>query len=231
MRVFAISDLHLGADVDKPMDVFGPDWEGHSEKITASWRESVTEDDLVLLPGDLSWAMRTEEAVADLDLIAALPGHKVFIRGNHDYWFTSPLKVRRLLGESVEALRFDACVYGDVGICGVRGWPWPGYGEYDEESDRRHYLKELNRLRLSLEALVKLRWRTACALIHYPPLTPSGRSEFCSMIRRAGVEWVVYGHLHGPASGQVAEGVVDGVHYACVSADYIGFRPKLLFEA
>ncbi len=230
MKVFAISDLHLGSRVDKPMDVFGPEWGGHVEKIDFNWRKSVCDGDLVLLPGDLSWAMTLDEALPDIRFLESLPGHKVFIRGNHDYWFSSPGKVRSRMGEGMEFVRFDARVYGGVGICGVRGWPWPGYGEYEDDKDRKHFRKELARLRLSLDALSELKWDTACAMIHYPPLTCERQSEFCSLFKEAGIEWVVYGHLHGRVAGEVAEGEFDGVKCACVSADYLGFRPRLLFK-
>lgn len=230
MRVFAISDLHLGSNVEKPMDVFGPEWAGHEEKITENWRKTVGAEDLVLLPGDLSWAMKLEEAIEDLRLIESLPGHKVFIRGNHDYWFAGPGKVRRRLGKKLDFVRFDARVYKSVGVCGVRGWPWPGYGEYEEERDLRHYRKELDRLALSLDALSKLQWHTACAMVHYPPLTEQCRSEFCSLLQQAGVRWVVYGHLHGLGAGESVEGRFGEVNYACVSADYLGFMPKLVFD-
>ncbi len=230
MKVFAISDLHLGSNVDKPMDIFGPEWEGHTGKIAAGWRETVGEGDLVLLPGDLSWAMKLEDALEDLKLIDSLPGRKVFIRGNHDFWFSAPSKVRRVLGESMEPVRFGACVYGGVGICGVRGWSWPGCVEYDEEKDSRYYRRELERLRLSLASLSGLQWQKACAMMHYPPVVPGCRSEFSTMIRDAGIKWTVYGHIHGPAAGRIVDQEVEGVNYVCVSADIIGFRPKFLFE-
>lgn len=230
MRVFAISDLHLGAGVDKPMDVFGPGWRNHAGKIHSNWRETVSEKDLVLLPGDLSWAMRLEEAREDLEFIQSLPGYKVFLRGNHDFWFSSPARVRAVLGEGMQLVRFDACLYNGIGICGVRGWPWPGYGEYEEERDRRLYRREIERLRLSLGELSKLPFEIACAMMHYPPLTPQRLSAFCSLLRSAGVKWVVYGHIHGAGPGEAAEGCYDGVNYLCVSADNVGFRPRMMFE-
>ncbi len=230
MKVFAISDLHLGANVDKPMDIFGPDWEGHTEKIAFNWNKTVGEDDLVLMPGDLSWAMRLEEAIDDLKFIESLPGHKVFIRGNHDYWFSGPGKVRKVLGAKLSFLRFDALEFGGVGLCGVRGQPWPGYSEYSEDEDGRLYRRELKRLELSIESLNKLRCKTACAMIHYPPLARGGQSEFCELFRRGGVKWVVYGHVHGHSHDGVVEGEFDDVNYVCASADQIHFTPKLLFS-
>ena len=121
MKVFAIGDLHLSGSVDKPMDVFGPEWKDHGRKIEANWQGAVSSGDLVLLPGDLSWAMTLEQALPDLQFIDALPGTKLFIKGNHDYWFSGPAKVRSALGRSVDLLRNDARAFDGVGVCGVRG--------------------------------------------------------------------------------------------------------------
>jgi len=164
MRVFAIGDLHLSSCTEKPMDVFGPRWADHAARIERNWRRVVRSEDLVLLPGDLSWAMRLEEALPDLALIESLPGTKFFIRGNHDYWLSSPAKVRAALGPSMHLVRFDAHVFSGVGICGVRGWPWPGHPEYDPREDERHWLRAVARLRLSLDALSSLDWACAVAM-------------------------------------------------------------------
>jgi len=230
MRVFAIGDLHLSSCTEKPMDVFGPRWADHAARIERNWRRVVRSEDLVLLPGDLSWAMRLEEALPDLALIESLPGTKFFIRGNHDYWLSSPAKVRAALGPSMHLVRFDAHVFSGVGICGVRGWPWPGHPEYDPREDERHWLRAVARLRLSLDALSSLDWACAVAMFHYPPLDAECSSELCEMVRLAGVRHVVYGHLHGDGLAAAFDGERDGVAYRCVSADRIGFEPALLFQ-
>jgi len=230
MNVFAIGDLHLSATGEKPMDVFGPEWADHAARIERNWRRSVGQGDLVLLPGDLSWAMRLEEALADLRVIESLPGTKFFIRGNHDFWFSGAARVRAALGPSMHLVRFDAHVFGGVGICGVRGWPWPGHPEYDPTQDGRRWLREMERLRLSLDALSGLEWDVAVAMFHYPPLDAEHESELCGMVREAGVRYVVYGHLHGDALRGAFEGERDGVLYRCVSADHVGFAPALLFN-
>jgi len=228
MRVFAIGDLHLSSTGEKPMGVFGPEWENHTARLERNWRRLVSQEDLVLLPGDLSWAMRLEEALPDLHFIDSLPGTKYFVRGNHDYWFSSPSRVRAALGPSMHLVRFDADVFGGVGICGVRGWPWPGSGEYDPERDERHGRRALIRLGMSLSALKELEWDVAVAMLHYPPLDADRSSEMCEMLRAAGVSLAVYGHLHGEAACRAFEGERDGVVYHCVSADRVGFEPKLL---
>jgi len=230
MRVFAIGDLHLSSSGQKPMDVFGPEWANHAVRLEQNWRRLVGEGDLVLLPGDLSWAMKLQEAVPDLRLIESLPGVKFFLQGNHDFWFGSPSKVRRALGPSMRLVRFDAHVFGGVGVCGVRGWPWPGQPEYDPLVDEKHWLRTQERLRLSLDALARLQWDTAVAMFHYPPLDAERTSALCDMVRGAGVRWAVYAHLHGQAAANAFEGERDGVTYRCVSADRLGFEPLVLFE-
>ena len=230
MKVFAIADLHLSSSGEKPMDVFGPEWVGHVEKLRSSWQRKVSDDDLVLLPGDLSWAMRLEDALPDLRLIEALPGAKFFIRGNHDYWFNSPAKVRAASGPSMRLVRFDAHVFRGVGICGVRGWLWPGHPDYDPQQDEKHWRRSVERLRLSLDALARLEWHTAVAMFHYPPLDADHTTQLCEMIEQAGIRHAVYGHLHGEAVAEAFEGERGGVLYRCVSADRIGFEPALLFE-
>ncbi len=244
MRVYAIGDLHLSTSGEKPMDVFGPEWAEHDRKLARNWRETVAPDDLVLLCGDLSWAMRLPEAQADLDLIDSLPGVKYFVRGNHDYWCSGPQAVRRALGPSMHYIRNDAAVYGGVGICGVRGWMTPYHPDFNPEQDARHWRRAVIRLGLSLEALGRFEvrsghspealrmfeWQTAVAMFHYPPRTASGATELSDLLAPAGVRYCVYGHLHGPDAANAFEGEADGVTYRCVSADRIDFRPALLFE-
>ncbi len=230
MKVFGLGDLHLLASGEKPMDVFGPEWEGHREKLERNWRQAVGPEDLVLLCGDLSWAMRLEEARPDLDLIDSLPGVKYFIRGNHDFWLSRPARARDAVGPSMHLIRFDAAVHRGVGICGVRGWLWPGHPQYGPQQDDKHWRRAVLRLGLSLRALRSLEWEVAVAMCHFPPLAACRRSEFCDMIRDAGVRYCIYGHVHGQDAAEATEGEVDGVVYRCVSADHVSFTPAVLFE-
>lgn len=232
MKVFGIGDLHLSASGQKPMDVFGPQWTGHREKLERHWcaPDGPGPDDLVLLCGDLSWAMTLEEARPDLDFIDSLPGVKYFIRGNHDFWFSGPARVRAAVGPSMHLIRFDAAVYQGVAVCGVRGWLWPGHPEYDPDTDGKHWKRAVLRLGLSLDALRSLHWDVAVAMFHLPPLGPGHRTELCDMIRDAGVRYCIYGHVHGEDAASAFEGEVDGVMYRCVSADHVDFTPALLFE-
>jgi len=229
MNIFALADVHLSDAVDKPMGVFGPQWEGHRDRIEKNWHAVVSAEDVVLLAGDLSWAMTLEGALPDLAFIDSLPGSKFFIKGNHDYWCGRPGRVKRALGDSMSLVRFDAHVRSGVGICGVRGWPWPGHPEYNPEKDEKHWRRALVRLRMSLEALAGLEWQVAVAMLHYPPRGPAGTTEMCEMIRDAGVRYCVYGHLHGNSLRDAFEGECEGVTYRCASADHVDFTPVLLF--
>ncbi|MCL6592976.1 MAG: metallophosphoesterase [Alicyclobacillus sp.] len=227
MALFALADLHLSNAVDKPMDVFGPEWEGHVEKIERAWRTRVKDEDIVLLPGDLSWAMTLEEALPDLRWIASLPGEKVMIRGNHDYWWSGIGKVRQHAGPRMHALQNDALALGGYALCGSRGWLLPTHPKFTE-ADAVIYAREIHRLRLSLTAAQQL-GLPKIALMHYPPCSYLGEvTEFTKLLADFGVRLCVYGHLHGPAHRYAVEGVVDGVEYRLVSADYTHFQPVRL---
>ncbi len=226
MSVFAISDLHLpGGDV-KPMDVFGTHWEHHFERIQADWRERVAPDDLVLLPGDISWAMRLSDAVPDLAAIAALPGRKALLRGNHDYWWSSITQVRAALPEGMHALQNDALRFDGVVVCGSRGWLCPGTAALSAD-DEKVYARELTRLELSLVDAQKKRQPgdRLTAMLHYPPFADRCRpTEVTALLARYGVEDAVYGHLHGAGLCGAFSGEMDGVRYHQASCDGLGFR-------
>ena len=224
MSVFAISDLHLpGGDV-KPMDVFGGHWNGHFEKISADWRARVAPEDVVLLPGDLSWAMTLDAAREDLAAIGALPGRKVILRGNHDYWWGGIGRVRDALPEGVYAVQNDCLELGGRLICGTRGWTLPG--EETTPEDAKIYRRELLRLEMTLR---DARRRSADApllcMMHYPPLTDSQRdTEFVEMLAASGVRDLVYGHLHGAALRGAFRGEWRGIRFHQVSCDGLDFK-------
>lgn len=228
MKVFAIGDLHLSGGTDKPMDVFGPAWQNHAQSIADSWSACVSEEDLVLLPGDFSWAMHLEQAQSDMAWLAALPGTKLMIRGNHDYWWNSVTQVRAVLPHSIYVLQNDIYSFHDLHIAGTRGWVCPGSAVFSPD-DQKIYDREVMRLGLSLSRLPEHGRRIA--MLHYPPFNenraPSGFSE---QLERAKVELAVYGHLHGRSCRGGFEGYRNGVEYRLVSADHIGFEPKLILE-
>lgn len=230
MRVLAIADPHLSRRAPKPMGIFGPGWEGHPEAFFEGWREVVREDDLVLVPGDLSWALRLEDALPDLEDIAALPGTKVILRGNHDYWWPSISRLRRALPAGMRAVQNDAVLEDGVVVAGTRGWTCPGSHGFDEQ-DEKIYRREVQRLELSLEAAKALRGdaRAFVVMLHFPPtnnrLEPSG---FTELLTAARPDAVVFGHVHGAVAGPVAPDLGVPMHF--VAADQIGFRPELVLE-
>lgn len=227
MAVFAISDLHLPAR-EKPMDVFGAHWENHFERIREDWLERVFSDDVVLLPGDLTWAMHLEEAVEDLEKISALPGKKILLRGNHDYWWNSIGRVRRALGENMYALQNDSLLIDGRLYAGSRGWTIPGTGA--DENDIRIYSRERIRLEMSLK---HARNRDASApitvMMHYPPLSEE-MTGFSDILEQYGVSDCVYGHLHGAGIYGAIRGLHNGVRYHQVSCDGLNFRLYLLHD-
>lgn len=226
MAVYAISDLHLPARV-KPMDVFGEHWKNHFERIKADWNARVGEGDVVLLPGDLSWAMRLEEAIEDLDSIAALPGTKLLLRGNHDYWWSSIGRVRRALRENTLALQNDSVLLDGRLYAGSRGWNIPA--DDATEDDVRIYNRERMRLEMSLK---NARARDADApitvMMHYPPLTDE-QPGFSDILEAYGVQDCVYGHLHGGGLYGAVRGERRGVKYHQVSCDGLDFKLYLLY--
>lgn len=231
--IFAISDLHLPGGDTKPMDVFGAHWANHFERICEDWRARVRDDDLVLLPGDTSWAMHISGAMDDLAAIGSLPGTKVLLRGNHDYWWSSISKVREVLPEGMYALQNDALWLNGAIICGSRGWTLPGAASFDEKEDMRIYQRELGRLELSLKAAEKTLEEARqngeaprlIAMLHYPPVSEKQTpTEVTALLAQYGVETAVYGHLHGPGLAGAFEGMLDGVHYHQASCDGLGFK-------
>lgn len=228
MKVFAIGDLHLSGAVDKPMDIFGPAWENHAQRIAENWRSLVGNDDLVLLPGDFSWAMHLKDAFIDMAFVAELPGTKVMIRGNHDYWWNSVTQVRAALPKGMHVLQNDCFSFGGLHIAGTRGWTCPGSVNFLPE-DQKIYDREVMRLGMSLSGLPKDGLRIA--MLHYPPFNENrAPSGFSQAFERANISFAIYGHLHGRSCRSGFEGIRNGVNYMLVSADHIGFTPKLLLE-
>lgn len=229
MKLYAIADLHMDGGAGKPMDVFGSNWENHVERIFAAWRESVTEDDVVLVPGDISWAMRFEDALSGLNALSELPGLKILLRGNHDYWWGSLTRMRETLPKCVKLIQNDALETDGIVVCGSRGWLLPSDKDF-KAADRKIYERELLRLEMSLTAAERLNEgsKPIVCMLHFPPLHSDGApTGFSELLKKHGVKKCVYGHLHGAAAWDIGfTGVLDGVDYELVSADYLGFTPK-----
>lgn len=231
MRVYAIADLHLAFCTPKPMTVFGPQWAGHPQAIFDEWRRVVRDGDLVLLPGDLSWAMRLPEAMQDLAPVASLPGTKVLLRGNHDYWWPTASKLRAALPAGMLAVVKDAVRVGNVVVCGSRGWITPGFEPLGAD-DQRLLDREAERLSLSVQAARALRQPGdhLILMLHYPPATPPyPANPLTRVIDDARPDLIVYGHLHG-VNPERAMRHVNGVPAHLVAADGLKFRPRLLLD-
>lgn len=232
MKIFALADLHLSFAVDKPMDIFGPAWQDHPAKIRQAWLETVGRQDVVLIPGDISWAMRLSEAEPDFAFIEELPGTKVIIRGNHDYWFSSLSKARKALPPSVIPLQHSSVVLGGAGIAGTRLWIDPSLKlEQSTGDDSRIWERELQRLRLSLASLPDGLEKTIL-MTHFPPISLDGReSAAVEVAREYGCDIWVFGHMHlGSLDYDGFNRTSGGIRFEFVSADYLGFRPRFLVE-
>lgn len=227
--IWTISDLHLSSAKPKPMDIFGDRWKDHPERISAAWRERVGADDVVLLAGDISWAMKISDALPDLDWIHALPGRKVMIRGNHDYWCPRGVgPVRKHLPGSISIIGGDALDVGEAVVCGTRGWITPGALGFSPKADQTIYERELAILERSLAEAQRLAQgaKPIVVMLHYPPFADRKPTEFAERIAGAGAAACVYGHLHRPYDwGAATQGSVDGVFYQLTSCDYLGFTP------
>ena len=239
MRIWAIADLHLSFAAPKPMDVFGERWRDHPRRIAAAWRERVAPDDIVLLAGDSSWALKLPAALQDLQWIAELPGHKVLTKGNHDYWWDTARKHRAELPPGLTLVEADAVLCGNWVLCGTRAWVTPGHPAFEPTADERIYNRELGRLERALEAAARLAAqpdapaRPIGVLLHYPPFYPDGRpTRFAQMLGAAGVQFCVYGHLHRRVDWNVAvQGLREGVRYHLTAGDFLNFVPSLIVDA
>jgi predicted phosphohydrolase len=234
------------------MDVFGAHWRDHALRVEAAWSDRVEPEDVVCLPGDLSWAMRLSEATAELRWLGSLPGRKILVKGNHDYWWGSVAKVRAALPKGVYALQNDAVSVGEAAFAGARGWVDPRLdfsglargapleadepqvlrGIQGEHEDEKIYRRELQRLDSSLRA-VDPAARLRVALLHFPPTSPKlEETPVTRLLEDHRVDVVVFGHLHA-ASGEVSGGPFGargGVTYYLVSADFSGFAPVLVAQ-
>lgn len=224
MHVFAIGDLHLSSQ-GKSMDIFGPLWKDHQRRLFDRWSHTVGPEDIVLIAGDLSWALKLQEAIVDLDRIGSLPGTKILIRGNHDYWWSSRTKVNAVLPDGMIAINASVWSRNDLFIAGTRGWNIPGTPRFDE-NDHKIYLREVNRLRIALEQIPQKEGRKIVALLHYPPLTKTiPLSGFTELLESFQASVCVYAHLHGEDQKIAFQGTRNGVTYVFVACEYLGFQP------
>jgi len=245
MKIFALGDLHLAGSANKTMSIFGENWKDHDKKIKQNWEKIVGNEDIVLIPGDISWAMTLEEVKSDLEWIGSLPGKKVLIRGNHDFWWKSISKVRSILPSSLLTIQNDSLIFDDIGVAGTRLWEFPGSDfsnnikwisresiglppERDLSADSdRIYNREIQRLNLSLES-VSGGARKIIVMLHFPPFDFSFRENEVTMtLQKFGVNICVFGHLHSLKKDSMPKFPVKkwGIKFHLVSSDFVGFAP------
>lgn len=227
MAIYAIADLHLSFSTNKPMNIFGDNWEGHENKIKEDWLSKVKEEDTVILPGDFSWAMNFEEVKADFEYLNNLPGRKIMLKGNHDYWWNTTTKINRFLEENkysnIDILYNNSYLVEDKIICGTRGWTLN-----NDEENEKIYKRELIRLELSIKDGIQ-KYGTDKEIIvcmHYPPTNETilENSEFIEIMKKYNVKKCIYGHLHGESHKEAIQGILNGVELQLVSCDYTNFK-------
>jgi predicted phosphohydrolase len=229
MALFAISDTHLSYARLKLMSIFGENWIDHDKKMRDNWLESITAEDTILLPGDISWAINYKELEPDMEFLLSLPGKKVISPGNHDYWWGSTQRLNDIYKKERDELCFlknDFYDYNGIAICAAKGWTCPN-DTYFTPQHEKLYKRETGRLKLSLDAAKNKGYERIVVMLHFPPTNDKReRSDFVELIEQYGAERVIYGHLHGEKSFNASyKGEVNGVRYDLVSADYLDFKP------
>lgn len=220
MALYTMADLHLSFSTGKPMDVFGDRWKDHPQKIAERW--PLTEEDVIVLPGDFSWAIDFKELAADMDFLESLPGKKILSKGNHDYWWDTLSKMKRFTAEAYPSVAFlhnNAYEIGDVSVCGTRGWTLE-----NNDEDEKILNREVGRLRTSLQQAKN----TPLVFLHYPPLFGNLRCDpILDVLKEFGVKKCYYGHLHGPGACALAvEGEREGIEFSLIAADRLDFTPR-----
>ncbi len=244
MSIYVIGDLHLSFGVNKPMDIFGDNWKGHEEKIKKDWIEKVTDNDLVILPGDFSWSMKLEDTLKDFEYINNLPGKKLFLKGNHDYWWNTVTKMRKFLEENnfknIDFIYNQGYVFENYIITGTRGWSL-----LEENKDEKVLNRELVRLETSIkdglqkdiqdliingkECIGERAQKELIVFMHYPPISDSkilnnDEAKFVEIMKRFNVKKCFYGHLHGASIKDAFEGECEGIKFKLISADALNFK-------
>lgn len=228
MSLYTIADLHLSFGVSKPMDIFSG-WDNYVEKLEDNWRRKIKDEDTVVIAGDVSWALRIEDAKPDFEFINSLPGRKIIIKGNHDYWWSTVKKVETFLKnnnyDSISVLLNSAVGIDDFCICGTRGWLYRS----ESENDRKILMRETGRLKRSLDVARKIGLEPI-VFMHYPPVYGVDESkEILDILIERKVKKCYYGHIHGNrAAKRIVTGEYKGIDLQLVSCDYINFSPILV---
>ncbi|MBQ9687469.1 MAG: metallophosphoesterase [Oscillospiraceae bacterium] len=229
MALYTIGDLHLSLAKEKPMDIFGSNWTNHTEKLRQGFA-SLTDEDVTVLCGDLSWAMGLEESKPDFQFIDSLPGKKIILKGNHDFWWSTAAKTKRFFDANgittLDILNNNCFFFGDLALCGTRGW------FYEEEKNGEHDKKIMRREIMRLEASLKAAGdREKLVFLHYPPVYMDYRcEEILALLKEHRVPLCCYGHIHGRGCKNAFNGIRDGTQFKLVSADFVDFKPVKLLD-
>lgn len=225
MAIYVIADLHLSFSQDKPMSIFGENWEGHSEKIKNNWISKVKPEDTVVLPGDFSWAMYLQDTYKDFEYLNSLPGKKLLLKGNHDYWWTTVTNMRNFLEENkfknIDFIYNNSYLVENKILTGTRGW-----NLLDTENSSKMIKRESIRLQLAIEDGIKKNGddKEIIVFMHYPPISNTNKkSDFLKILKQYDIKRCYYGHLHGKSHQDAVEGIVDGIEFKLISADYLNF--------
>ena len=236
MSIYAIGDLHLSLNKEKPMDIFGGNWKNHEQKIKENWKNTVQDTDLVILPGDFSWEMHLKDMYNDFAYLNELPGKKLLLKGNHDYWWTTLAKMREFLQENkfenIDFVYNNSYLFEDKIIAGTRGWALND----TENSDKMNHREE-ERLKLSLQSGVdNFGDKKIICIMHYPPIIEENKndannqsknlkvSNYVQIMKEYNVKTCLYGHLHGESHKEAFEGIIEGINFKLVSSDYLDFK-------
>ncbi len=236
MSIYAIGDLHLSLNKEKPMDIFGGNWKNHEQKIKENWKNTVQDTDLVILPGDFSWEMHLKDMYNDFAYLNELPGKKLLLKGNHDYWWTTLAKMREFLQENkfenIDFVYNNSYLFEDKIIAGTRGWALND----TENSDKMNHREE-ERLKLSLQSGVdNFGDKEIICIMHYPPIIEENKndannqsknlkvSNYVQIMKEYNVKTCLYGHLHGESHKEAFEGIIEGINFKLVSSDYLDFK-------
>lgn len=227
MSLFALADTHLSLGTDKPMDIFRG-WDGYVERLKENWEKIVTDEDTVVIAGDISWAMSLEDSYEDLKFINSLPGKKIILKGNHDYWWNTRRKMEAFFEENnfttLSVLHNSAVEVGDFAVCGSRGW----FFDAEKSADNKVLLREAGRLKTSIN-LAKETGLEPIVFLHYPPVTEKMVcDEIYNVLVESGIKRCFYGHLHGPAMNRSVNDERDNIKFSLISCDFLKFAPKLI---
>lgn len=225
MSIYTIGDLHLSFEKTKPMNIFGANWDNHEEKIKKDWIAKVKPEDTVIHPGDFSWAMYLKDTVKDFEYLNSLPGKKIMLKGNHEYWWTTVTNMKKFLNEhnffNIEFIQNNSIEVEDIIICGTRGW---SLNNERTEHEKKLIDREALRLELSIKSAID-KGKEIIVFMHYPPVVKQNiDSEFMKVLRKYDIKKCYYAHLHGKSVKDAIQGNIYGIEFKLVSADALDFK-------